>query len=126
MNTIQPPQSCLEMNLLAPTPEPISDEQLAALAKALGSPSRIKIVRYLSQCRPHNENDIVAQTGLAQSTISEHIRALRDVGIVTVVDDPPRLWFCVNRKMLASLAAAIDGIPMPFEDVTEAVPVVPI
>ncbi len=123
---IQPPQTCLEMNLLAPEPEPISDEQVAALAKALGNPNRVKIVRYLSQCRPHIENDIVAETGLAQSTISEHIRALRDVGIVTVVDDPPRIWYCVNRKMLVSLAAAVEHIPKPFDDVTEAVPAVPI
>lgn len=126
MNTIQPPQSCLEMNLVAPTPEPISDVQLAALAKALGNPNRVRIIRYLSQCRPHIENDIVEQTGLAQSTISEHIRALRDVGIVTVVNDPPRIWYCVNRKLLVSFAAAVDAIPTPFEDVTEAVPAVPI
>jgi DNA-binding transcriptional ArsR family regulator len=112
---VQPPQTCIEMNLRAPVLEPLTDERLAALAKAMGSPSRVSIVRYLSQCRPHIESDIVAETGLAQSTISEHIRALRDVGIVTVVDDPPRIWYCVNRAALASLAAALTGMPEPFE-----------
>jgi DNA-binding transcriptional ArsR family regulator len=114
---IQPPQSCVDMNLHAPPPEPITDERLAALAKAMGNPNRVRIVRYLSQCRPHIENDIVAETGLAQSTISEHIRALRDVGIVTVVDDPPRIWYCVNRAALTQLAVAMVSLPRPFAEV---------
>lgn len=116
---IQPPQSCVDMNLHAPPPEPITDERLAALAKAMGNPNRVRIVRYLSQCRPHIENEIVAETGLAQSTISEHIRALRDVGIVTVVDDPPRIWYCVNRAVLTQLAVAMVSLPRPFSDVPE-------
>lgn len=116
---VNPPQTCVEMNRQAPEPEPITDERLAALAKAMGHPNRVKIVRYLSQCRPHIENEIVEELGLAQSTVSEHIRALRDVGIVTVVDDPPRLWFCVNRTVLVSLAFAMAQIPVPFDEVVE-------
>jgi len=113
---MQPPQTCIEMNRQVPAPEPITDGQLAALAKAMGHPNRVKIVRYLSQCRPHIEGDIVRETGLAQSTVSEHIRALRDVGIVTKVDDPPRIWFCVNRTALVSLAHAMTDLPTPFEE----------
>ncbi len=103
------------MNQQAPSPEPLTDRRLAALAKALGSPSRLAIVRYLSQCRSHIANDIVEATGLAQSTISEHIRALRDVGIVIVVDDPPRTWYCVNRAVLAQIAAGVVALPRPFD-----------
>ncbi len=114
------------MNRAADAPEPITDEQLARLAKSLGNPNRVRIVRYLSQCRPHIENDIVEEIGLAQSTISEHIRALRDVGLVTVVDDPPRIWYCVNRRVLVSLAAAIALVPTPFPEPTETVPVAPV
>lgn len=105
------------MNRHAPRPEPITDERLAALAKAMGHPNRVRIVRYLSQCRPHIEGEVVEELGLAQSTVSEHIRALREVGIVTVVDDPPRVWFCVNRTVLASLAGAMSAIPVPFDEV---------
>lgn len=111
-----PPPSCQHMNVAAPAPVPLTDERLAALAKAMGNPTRVKIVRYLSQCRSHIANDIVEETGLAQSTISEHIRALRDVGIVTIVDDPPRTWYCVNRAVLAQLADCIGCIPRPFEE----------
>ena len=117
---IQPPQTCIEMNQRAPAPEPITDERLAALAKAMGHPNRVKIVQYLSQCRPHIEGDIVKETGLAQSTVSEHIRALREVGIVTMVDDPPRIWFCVNRTALASLAQALLDLPTPFDEASTA------
>lgn len=106
------------MNLRAPVPEPITDERLAALAKAMAHPNRVKIVRFLSECRPHIEGEIVRVTGLAQSTVSEHIRVLREVGIVTTVDDPPRIWYCVNRTALASLTRALTDLPTPFEDPT--------
>lgn len=118
---IEPPQSCIEMNRRAPKPEPLTDERLAVLAKAMGNPNRVKIVRYLSQCRPHIENDVVEATGLAQATISEHIRVLRDAGVVTIVEDPPRNWYCVNRAALASLSAALTTLPVPFPAVDETV-----
>ena len=111
------------MNVLAPPPEPLTDERLAALARAVGSPTRLKIVRYLSQCRSHIANDIVEETGLAQSTVSEHIRELRDIGIVTIVDDPPRTWYCVNRAVLAQLIEGLARLPRPFDAVKEATPV---
>jgi ArsR family transcriptional regulator len=113
----QPPPSCFDMNLLAPPPEPLTDERLALLARAVGNPTRLQIVRYLSQCRSHIANDIVEETGLAQSTISEHIRALRDIGIVVVVEDPPRTWYCVNRAVLAQLVKGLAQLPKPFEQV---------
>ena len=115
MKTPLPPR-CVDMNRRAPDPGPITDRRLAVLAKALGSPARVKIVRYLSQCRPHIANDIVAELGLAQSTISEHIRALRDAGIVIQVDDPPRIWYCVNRAALAQLANGLTNLPVPFPE----------
>ncbi len=114
--TIQPPRTCIEMNRRAPQPEPLTDERLAALSKAMGNTSRVKIMRYLSQCRPHIENEVVEATGLAQATISEHIRVLRDAGLVTVVEDAPRNWYCVNRAALASLSAALVDLPTEFAD----------
>jgi ArsR family transcriptional regulator len=117
---ITPPQTCIEMNRSAPRPEPLSDERLAAMAKAMSNPNRVKIVRYLSQCRPLIENDVVEATGLAQATISEHVRTLTDAGVVTIVDDPPRKWYCVNRAAIASLAAALTDLPTPFSDADQA------
>jgi len=104
------------MNLGAPNPEPLTDERLAVLAKAMGNPMRVKIVRYLSQCTSHIGNDIVEETGLAQSTISEHIRMLRDAGIVMFVEDPPRTWYCVNRAVLAQLGSGLTDLPREFDD----------
>jgi ArsR family transcriptional regulator len=105
------------MNISAEPPKPLTDERTAALAKALGNPKRLEIVRYLSQCRPHIANEIVEEIGLAQSTISEHIRELREAGIVIMVEDPPRIWYCVNRRVLAQLALGIAELPRPFDDV---------
>jgi ArsR family transcriptional regulator len=103
------------MNATAPPTEPLSDERMAVIAKALGSPTRLQIIRYLSQRRSHIANDIVEDTGLAQSTISEHIRALRGAGIVMVVEDPPRTWYCVNRAVLAQFSRTLVELPRPFE-----------
>jgi ArsR family transcriptional regulator len=105
------------MNLSAEPPEPLTDQRTAVLAKALGNPKRLEIVRYLSQCRPHIANEIVEAVGLAQSTISEHIRELRDAGIVIKVNDPPRIWYCVNRRVLAQLAVGITELPKAFDEV---------
>ena len=44
---------------------------------------------------------------------------------MTVVDDPPRIWYCVNRAALVSLATAIADLPVPF-DLTDTVPMAPI
>ncbi len=105
------------MNISAEPPEPLTDERTAALAKALGNQKRLGIVRYLSQCRPHIANEIVEEMGLAQSTISEHIRELREAGIVIKVDDPPRVWYCVNRRVLAQLSIGIAELPRAFDEV---------
>ena len=110
------PPTCVAMNLAADPVETLTDERLAAVAKALGSPKRLEIVRYLSQCRPHIANEIVAEIGLAQSTISEHIRELREAGIVMQVDDPPRVWYCVNRGVLTQLASGITALPKAFDE----------
>ena len=109
------PPSCIEMNRSAQDSEPLTDDRMAAAAKALGNRKRLEIVRYLSQCRPHIAKDIVAEVGLAQSTISEHIRELSEAGVVIKVDDAPRVWYCVNRSVLTRLAMGIVDLPRAFD-----------
>lgn len=105
------------MNLHAPPPEPLTEDRFAKLAHAIGNPTRLRIVRYLSQCRPYIAGDVVREIGLAQSTISEHIRILREAEIVVVVEEQPRNWYCVNRAVLAQLVDGIERLPTPFEPI---------
>lgn len=53
------------------------------LAKALGHPARVRIVRRLRLRGPTTVSELVGELELAQSTVSEHLRVLRDAGLVT-------------------------------------------
>jgi ArsR family transcriptional regulator len=85
-----------------------SDDQLAAMAKALGHPARIKILRVLAARRECVTNEVVGQLGLAQSTVSEHLRILRAAGLITGEIDGPRVRYCIDPRGLAHLKAGLD------------------
>jgi ArsR family transcriptional regulator len=88
----------------------VDDEYLAAMAKALGHPVRVRIVRLLAERRACTTADLVAELPLAQSTISEHLRILREAGLVRGEIDGPRTSYCVNRAALRALRAAISSL----------------
>ncbi len=59
-----------------------ADHELAALARALGHPARVRIVRLLTESDNCRCGDIVDELPLAQPTVSEHLRVLREAGIL--------------------------------------------
>jgi ArsR family transcriptional regulator, arsenate/arsenite/antimonite-responsive transcriptional repressor len=83
------------------------DETLASLAKALGHPARIRILRLLTDRQTCITRDVVDELPLAQSTVSEHLRILREAGLVQVSSDGPRSAYCVSAAGLALLKAGI-------------------
>ncbi len=85
---------------------PISDDQLALMAKALGHPMRVRILRLLAERRSCVTGDVVAELPLAQSTVSEHLRILRDAGLIQGEIEGPRTSYCLNAQGLAALKAA--------------------
>ncbi len=87
--------------------EPPDDETLAALAKAIAHPARIAILRILTQRETCVTGDVVAQLPLAQSTISEHLRILREAGLVQGEIEGPRTRYCINTSGLDTLRAGI-------------------
>lgn len=86
------------------------DDSLAALAKALGHPARIQILRFLSQQTTCITGDVVAEIPLAQSTVSEHLRILREAGLVQGKVDGPRTRYCVRPEGLATLKAGVASL----------------
>lgn len=86
------------------------DETLAALAKAVGHPVRIKILRLLARRKACVTGDVVAELPLAQSTVSEHLRVLREVGLIQGEVDGPRTRYCISGAGLAALKAGIAGL----------------
>jgi ArsR family transcriptional regulator len=103
MHEPMPPQCCEEG---LPDPTPLTDEQYALVAKALGHPARIRIIRQFEECRPHIVQEIVEECDLAQSTISEHLRILREAELLFATEDGPRMWYCMRRSVLRKFAAA--------------------
>jgi len=72
----------LDGNTEDPLPT-IEADQIALVAKALSHPARVRIIAFLLSKPGCIGGDIVAEVGLVQSTVSEHLRILKDAGIVT-------------------------------------------
>ena len=84
-----------------------ADEELAKLAKALGHPARVRIIRMLSRKEARVCSQIVGELPLAQSTVSEHLRILKDAGLVRSSQDGPRVGYCINFDALRKLKVLI-------------------
>jgi ArsR family transcriptional regulator len=85
-------------------------ERIAVIAKALGHPARINILEQFDQCVPHIVGEIAADTDLAQSTVSEHLRILREADVLFTRKDGPRSWYCVRRSVLRAFARAVEDL----------------
>jgi ArsR family transcriptional regulator, arsenate/arsenite/antimonite-responsive transcriptional repressor len=86
------------------------DEALARLAKALGHPARVRILRLLAERDTCIARDVVAELPLAQSTVSVHLRILRDAGLVQSSSEGQRSVYCVSPAGLERLKAGIAGL----------------
>jgi ArsR family transcriptional regulator len=76
-------------------------EELASIAKALAHPARVRIVELLAcetECRGQ---EIFSELPLAQSTISEHLRVLKDAGLVTSHAVGTAMVYCLDAERLA-------------------------
>lgn len=86
------------------------DITIAALAKALGHPARIGIVSMLHERQSCIGCDIVDEVGLAQSTVSEHLRILKAAGIITGEIERPRVCYSLNPMVLEPLRQFLDKL----------------
>ncbi len=73
------------------------EETVARYAKALGHPVRIRILKLLSDRSCCYNGDLTEEIPLAQSTISQHLKALKDAGLIQGEILPPRVKYCINK-----------------------------
>ena len=92
------------------------DDQLAELSKALAHPARLRILKLLHVTPGCIGGDIVDAVGLAQSTVSEHLRILKAAGIITGEIDGQRVCYALNPDALAPLAEFIASLTPPPGD----------
>jgi ArsR family transcriptional regulator len=95
---------------LRPVQGPEADEQLASFAKALGHPARVQILRLLTRRSACVCGDIVDELPLAQSTVSQHLKVLKEAGLVRGEVDGPRVCYCIDDRALRRLRALMAGL----------------
>ena len=83
---------------------------LADLAKALSHPARIAILNLLSQKQSCICGDIVSELPLSQSTVSQHLKELKSVGLITGEIDGPRVCYCLDQAKLQAAAALFEKL----------------
>jgi DNA-binding transcriptional ArsR family regulator len=73
-------------------------EMLARFAKALSHPTRIKILKYLENQSCCFTGDLLGVIPLAQSTVSQHLKELKEAGLIQGELKPPKIKYCINQE----------------------------
>lgn len=95
---------------LRPVEGPQADEELAELAKAIGHPARVQILRLLVRTSGCVCGDIVEELPLAQSTVSQHLKVLKECGLIRGEVAGPRVCYCIEPRAVRRLKALIGGL----------------
>jgi predicted transcriptional regulator len=70
--------------------------EIAVTAKAFAHPARLAIIQYLLKANACINGDLVQELGLAQATISQHLRELKDIGIIQGTIEGSKISYCIN------------------------------
>jgi ArsR family transcriptional regulator, arsenate/arsenite/antimonite-responsive transcriptional repressor len=92
---------------LRPVEGPAAEAELARLAKAVGHPARVRILRLLARYDGCVCSQLVDGLDLAQSTVSQHLKVLKDAGLVQGEISGPRICYCIDPRALRRLRALI-------------------
>src|SRR5512142_3384584 len=82
--------------------------RLAAMLKALGNPVRFRIMQYLADHPVCITGEIVEFTTLAQSTVSQHLKVLREAGLIEGEIEGPATCYCISAEGVQFLKTQID------------------
>jgi len=100
-------QKCCAASEKLALPDVAWAESLAELSWALAHPARVRIVRLLLSRTSCMCGEIVEEMPLAQSTVSQHLKILKETGLVQGSIDGPRVCYCINQSALATLKQLI-------------------
>lgn len=81
--------------------------QLAAFAKAFGHPARVAILQHLFKINACVCGDLVEEIGLAQPTISQHLRELKNLGLIKGSVEGTSVCYCIDKQNWAQMKAAM-------------------
>ena len=86
------------------------EEHLALYAKALGHPVRVQILKILNSQSCCYTGDLTDVIPLAQSTISQHLKALKDAGLIQGEIIPPKVKYCLNKENWEKAQSLFKGL----------------
>lgn len=75
----------------------IRQEQLARFAKAMGHPARIAILQFLAGQETCYFGDIHEELPIAKATVSQHLKELKEAGLIQGEVEAPKVKYCINR-----------------------------
>ncbi len=88
-------------------------EQLSELARGLSHPHRLKIIRILAEVPSDNQcmvSSIVDQLPIAQSTVSQHLKILKETGWIEGRIDGPRVCYCIKEDVFAKYKKELEQL----------------
>lgn len=84
--------------------------QLAKVAKAFANPARVAILHYLLRANACINGDLVQELGLAQATISQHLRELKEIDLVQGTIEGASVSYCINPQKWAEVKQLFTGL----------------
>ncbi len=88
----------------------LKDQELAMMFKAFSHPARIAILKLLAGKNECICGEIVLELPLAQSTISQHLKELKNAGLIKGEVDGPRTCYCLNHQNLEKIFSGLDAL----------------
>ncbi|MEQ9231840.1 MAG: metalloregulator ArsR/SmtB family transcription factor [Cyclobacteriaceae bacterium] len=94
-----------------------NDQQnkLATIARVLGHPARIAIIEHLLNANSCITNDLVAELGLAQATISQHLKELKSIGIIKGNVEGTSMCYCINGSVWSEIKEDFNNLFSKFD-----------
>lgn len=84
--------------------------ELAQMARVLGHPARIAILQYLAELNTCVNGDLVRELGLAQATISQHLRELKEAGLIQGTIEGASMNYCIDPRRWNEARRLLNGL----------------
>lgn len=92
-----------------------AQNELAVIAKAIGHPARIAIIQFLIKSKTCVCGDIVDELPLSQSTVSQHLKELKNAGLIKGDIDGPTVCYCIDTKAWSKAQKLIGDLFESYE-----------
>ncbi len=89
--------------------------EVAVAAKAFAHPARVAIIQHLLRTNACVNGDLVQELGLAQATVSQHLRELKDIGIIQGTIEGSRISYCINPVRWVEIKSQFNEIFNQFD-----------